>query len=132
MKHFLFLLVAVMALTVSTQLQAQTALTPVTDTLTDAGTRNLTIKISGAYNDVLTFQLNVVKINGTTAGSAYVQGSLDGVNYFTLPGTDTLTLTNGNNFKGWVAGKSNYLFYRVHVVGSGTQSTQLKAWALFR
>lgn len=130
MKKLLCLIAIILMAAVG--VQAQTALSPTTDTLTNAATRDLTVKIPGAYNEVLTFQLNVVKISGTTAGSAYVQGSLDGVNYFTLPGTDTLTLANNNNFKSWVVAKSQYLHYRVHVVGSGTQSTQLKAWALYR
>ena len=129
MKHFLFIIALFAGINVA---NAQSALLPSPDTLTNAATRDLTLKVPGAFNEVQTFQLNVVKISGTVAGTAFVQGSLDGVNYFTLPGTDTLTLTNGNNAKAWVAGKSNYLFYRIRTVGVGTQSAQLKAWVLNR
>jgi hypothetical protein len=110
---------------------AQTAMTPATDTVTNAATRDLSLKIPGT-NAVLTFQLNVVKLSGTTAGTAFVQGSLDGVNYVTLPGSDTLTLANASVTKAWVQPRSNFLFYRIRVVGSGTQSTQLKGLALYR
>lgn len=110
---------------------AQTALLPATDTLTNAETVDLSLKIPGS-NNVLTFQLNAVKISGTTAGSAFLQASLDGTNYLTVPGTDTLTLANSNNYKFWVLDRSNFLYYRIRVVGTGTQSTQLKGIALYR
>lgn len=111
---------------------AQSNMSPATDTLTNVDTSNMVLRIPGAYNEVLTFQLNVRKLSGTTAGTAYVQGSLDGVNYFPLPGSDTLTFANSNNYKAWVLAKSQFLWYRVRCIGSGTQSTELKALVLYR
>lgn len=111
---------------------AQTALTPATATVTDAGTQNLAIKIPGSWTD-LTFQLNVTKVTGTPAGTAFLQGSLDGVNYATVPGTDTLTLTNVASItKVWALNRSRFLFYNVKVVGTGTQSTTVGALYLSR
>lgn len=110
---------------------AQSAMSPDPDTLTNAATRDLTLRVPGS-NNVLTFQLNVKKLSGTTAGTAFVQGSLDGVNYFTLSGTDTLTMANSDNYKSWVLPRSNFLYYRIRVVGTGTQSTQLKGIVLYR
>ncbi len=129
MKAFIFSLCLVLCAFVG---RSQSALIPSPDTLTNVDTSNMILKIPGAYNDVLTFQLNVIKLSGTTAGSAYVQGSLDGANYFTLPGTDTLTFANSNNFKVWVLPKSQFLWYRVRATGSGTQSTKLNSMVLFR
>lgn len=129
MKKYLIGLCLILCAAVS---KAQSALAPSPDTLTNVDTSNMILKIPGAYNEVLTFQLNVTKLSGTTAGSAYVQGSLDGVNYFTLPGTDTLTFANSNNFKVWVLPKSQFLWYRVRAIGSGTQSTKLNSLVLFR
>lgn len=111
--------------------KAQTAFSPVKDTITNAETVDLTLRISGLYN-VLTLQLNILKLTGTTAGTAFVQGSLDGSNYNTIPGTDTLTLANASQSKAWVLKRSDFLFYRIRTVGTGTQSTSVAGLALFR
>lgn len=121
----------ILSLVIFTGANAQSALQPATDTLTNAATRNLSMKITGS-NNVLTFQLNMTNISGTTAGTAFVQGSLDGVRFTTLKGTDTVTLSNSVLVKTWEVARSNYSFYQIHVIGTGTQSTQLKGYALFR
>lgn len=124
------LLFSCFALTVHT-VSAQTALLPAKDTATNAETVDLSLRVAGLYN-VLTFQLNVIKLTGTTAGTAFVQGSLDGVNYNTVPGTDTLTLANASTTKAWVLKRSDFLFYRVRTVATGTQTTSVAALALYR
>jgi hypothetical protein len=111
--------------------KAQSAFLPAKDTITNAETVDLSLRISGDYN-VLTLWLDVIKLTGTTAGTAFVQGSLTGVNYVTIPGTDTLTLANASVSKAWVLKRSDFLFYRIRTVGTGTQSTSVAGLALFR
>lgn len=111
--------------------QAQTLMAPAADTTTNADTVYLVSpKLTSSY-DVVTVQLNVTKISGTVAGNAEIQASLDGVNYSTVA-EDTLTLTNGNSSKIWALGRSDYLYYRVRVATSGTQSSAARGIILYR
>jgi len=118
---------------IAPQAKAQVALTPATDTLTNTDTARLKIQVKGSMN-VLTFQANYTKISGTSASSLLLQGSLDGVNFVTIKGADTATVANvaGVQAFTWVQPRSNFLWYRIYGVTSGTQSGQLKAWALYR
>ncbi len=125
--------IAALVFTMPTFAQTNTAtvMSPALDTLTNVDTSNLVLKVPGS-NNILTVQLNVVKLTGTTAGTATLQGSLDGLNYKDIKGADTLTLANASQVFHWVQPRSNYLYYKVRTLGTGTQSTQLKAYLLFR
>ncbi|MFB6456489.1 hypothetical protein ACE38W_14545 [Chitinophaga sp. Hz27] len=97
------------------------------DTTVNADTVRLfpTITIATHW---LSFQVNVTKVSGTVAGNAIVQCSEDALNWFTATGTDTLTLTNANNYKRWELGIPKSRFYRVRVITSGTQSSAIKGF----
>lgn len=139
MKHILFLIqfmclmFCINALTF-TEAKSQTVISPyLTDTLTNADTLRAAIRVPGV-NSVLTFQANYTKISGTPASSIILQASLDGVNYYTVPGADTLTVTNVATVqtKLWPLSGSAYLWYRLYGVTSGTQSGQIKTFMLNR
>lgn len=103
--------------------QAQ-AITPTNsgDSLTNADTVNLIQQIRGEWASVA-FQVVVSKASGTVAGTARFQGSIDGTNYVDI-NTDTLALSDqATNTKIWVDTGANYLYYRVNVITSGTQSS---------
>lgn len=89
-------------------------------TATNADTIYLTPNIVNPA-DHSAFQLNVLKVSGTVAGSAVLNCSEDGTNWFAVPGADTLTLTNASNFKRWQLGAVNSKMYRIKLITSGTQ-----------
>ncbi|TAN17232.1 MAG: hypothetical protein EPN37_07200 [Chitinophagaceae bacterium] len=103
---------------------AQSALNASKSTLTNADTSYLTAPRLGAPYTVLSIQLNVTKISGTVAGTAVVQGSIDGINYTSIS-SDTLNLVNGNNIKLWALGNAQYPYHRVVVITNGTQSSSV-------
>jgi hypothetical protein len=92
-----------------------------TATLTNADTVYLTKTVKGTYENV-SLQVVVSKLSGTVAGTAQLQGSQDGVNYIDL-GLGDLTLTDvTTNTKVWPLTNSNYYYYRIEVITSGTVS----------
>lgn len=115
-------------------LQAADGNVKTADTIANAGTAFLSIGISG-YQNVVSIQPLVTKISGTTAGTLRLFGSLDGTNYTRINATtDSLVLTNvaGVQTKIFVVPNSPYSYYRVQVTGSGTQSTKVQAFAIWR
>jgi hypothetical protein len=125
-----------------------------TDTLTNAGTVNLTsTSIAKLTNNaVVTIDLKVTNISGTSTFRAILQSSMDGVtwsNHYVVAGTDgihcdTLQVTSGAPayFKFDIARNvvrytstgtaintnTPYVrFFRLQCVGSGTQSTIVAA-----
>lgn len=135
MKKILSLIcmICLMAVMLPTSASAQSPLLPATDTLTNTDTARLTLRIPGKF-DVLTFQANYTKISGTASSSLILQGSLDGVNFVTIPGADTASVTDIAPTQAfiWELPRSNYLWYRIYGTTGGTQSGQLKALALYR
>lgn len=114
--------------------KAQTTSTPAIDTLTNAATENLLSPTNYFGQQDGTFAVGFVatKISGTTAGNAILQTTIDGTNWTNLYGTsaDTFALTNtaGAQVKHWYVTGVKPNRVRVSVVGSGTQSTQIKAF----
>lgn len=122
----------VLAFSAPQEVLAQTKLTPVTDTLTNADTTYLSLsKISGYYNSVA-IQVNASKISGTVGGSAVVQGSVDGTNYIDLPTAvaDSMSLTNGSSSHIWAIESPPYPYYRVKIITSGTQKSAFQGYWL--
>jgi hypothetical protein len=113
--------------------KAQTVMSPALDTITNTDTSYLALRINGAQ-PILTFQLDVTKLTGTTAGTATVQASLTGTSasYNDIKGSDTLTLTNASRSYQWVQPGSKFLYYRIRVLSTGTHTDQVKGFALFR
>ncbi|MBV7531341.1 hypothetical protein [Chitinophaga sp. sic0106] len=105
---------------------AQAPMSRSKDTLTNVDTAYLTSsKFSGYTRGAI--QLNIQKFSGTVAGSAFVQVSIDGVNYVPS-GLDTLTAVNGDNVKIWTIPVAYWPYYRVKVISSGTNRQIPKAF----
>jgi len=102
-----------------------------TDTVTDAGVKLQSVAVPG-YQEVVTIQTVITKINGTVAGTVIIQGSLDGVNYTTI-GTDSYTATNvATQSKTWSVNPSTFAYYRVSYTGTGTMSAKINSKLLHR
>lgn len=115
---------------------AQSTSSPAIDTLTDAATEYLLQPKTKYFNGKLDgcFSVGFVgtKISGTTAGYAIIQTSIDGTNYTNLynSSADSFALTNtsGAQAKNWYINGVKPVKVRIKVVGSGTQSTQIKGY----
>lgn len=87
------------------------------DTLTNADTATVTLSLDGSYKSV---EVRVVKVSGTVAGSAALQGqTLDGGTWVDI---DALTLTNTADQYKIIAVPSprTYKAYRLRFITSGT------------
>ncbi len=100
------------------------------DTVANAATKSQSIKIDGFYNSV-SVQVEATRISGTAAGKIYLRGSLTGGSYEKV---DSLTLANVATVqtKVFQSVPSKYVFYQIQFVGSGTQSTAFKSYAVAR
>lgn len=119
-KLMAVLLIAVFAF-IAPSAQAQSSVLIVsTDTLSNTDTAYISLpQATGGYYAV-GIQAVVSKVSGTVAGTAIIQGSLDGTNYVDI-GTDTLTFTNvTTNTKVWAITPSVYQYHRVKFISSGT------------
>ncbi len=98
-------------------------------TLTNVDTAIGNVTLIG-NQEYVTFEAAVYKTSGTAAGTVYMQGSLDGVNY---DKTDSLVLTNqAVNFKHFKIGSSNYYYYRLYYVSTGTQVSTIYGYYIAR
>lgn len=103
----------------------------ITDTVTNTATAFLTARIPGSPA-VGNIGFRAVKISGTAAGTASLQGSNDGVDFYAASAT-TYTVTDvASQTFSWALSGFNYLYYRVTVTGSGTSSYTIKANAFGR
>lgn len=94
------------------------------DTLVNTTADNVLYPITAGYENI-SIEAVVTKISGTVAGTAILQGSIDGVNYKDL-NTDTLTLTNVTTNKYiWAITFSPYKYYKINYVGVGTMSAKI-------
>lgn len=102
----------------------------VTDTITDATTKNQIGRIAG-YNEIVTVQPTFTKISGTAAATAKLQGSVDGVAYSDIGSAYTVTdVAVQTHF--WIVTPSNYQYYRLNIVPTGTQSVKVVTPVLVR
>lgn len=90
-----------------------------TDTLNNTETANIALpRLTGGYY-AIGIQALVTRVSGTAAGSAFVQGSLDGTNWVSV--SDTLTFTNvASQTKIWAIATPVYEYYRVQFSSNGT------------
>lgn len=116
-----------------------------TDTLVNAATSNVQLGIAG-YQETLTIQSLHTKLTGTTAGTVFLYASNDGTNYVRIPsvksdgtvGRDSLILANtaGVQSKLFTLAKpmsgSPYAYYQIRTVGTGTQTTKVQAFGIWR
>jgi hypothetical protein len=108
---------------------AQTVNFTGTDTVVNAGTKAINLTVSGSYNSGA-LQVIITKIDGTVAGNAIFQGSVDGVNYVNL---DTLATSNvATQTKIFIQTPVLYPFYRVSYTGTGTMRAIISGKAHFK
>lgn len=124
------LMLAVVAIAVSAQ-KGKVIDMP-TATITDAGTTSVVLP-AFTSDDPVTIQATFTQITGTAAGTATLEGSVDGTNYIPLTDyatfikgypADSLTIIDGATTS-WVVQTNGYYKYRVKSVGAGTQSTEV-------
>ena len=123
MKKLILLLVVLFA---GLGLSAQTNFTNSGDTITNSGTVSATAEIKNAGG--VSIQAVVTKISGTVAGTAVLQGSLDGSTYYTFA-ADTLTLSDvSSQTLIWNVAENYYINYKVLFTESGTMSAKAEAF----
>lgn len=92
-----------------------------TGVVLNTGIDTSSVAVPSLY-ETLKIKITVVKNSGTVAGTAILQRSVDGVDYFPILG-DTLTLTNvARQSKTIDLPKDGNLFYRVLTTGTGTMN----------
>src|SRR5690348_8939429 len=115
---FSFALIA--ASSVPNEVNAQgTVMTASKNTHTNADTSNHVLQVVGNY-DVVTVQVFGTKTSGTPAGTATLQGSLDGTNYTTIK---TYPVGHWYDSTAFVTG------YGVYTI-TNTTGTQSYSWTL--
>lgn len=100
------------------------------DTVTDAGSKTYSFKITDNRNSIV-FQLNGKKISGTVAGTIKLFGSIDGGNNFSQIDT-TVTITNGDQCHSFLMRGNPYTHYRVTITGTGSQSSSWRTYLMVR
>lgn len=100
-----------------------TAYHPVTDTITNAVTKYQYAVIDG-YNDIIVVQPTFTKVSGTAAATVKLQGSVDGVGYNDIGSSYTVTNVTTQTAS-FVVTPSNYKYYRLEIVPTGTQSVKV-------
>ena len=113
--------------------KAQSTSSPAIDTVTNAATENLQSpsKYFAGSDGVWTAGVVATRISGTAAGYAILQATVDGTNWAPLRGTsaDSVVITNtASQFKNWYISGYKPKDVRIQVVGSGTQSLQVKGY----
>lgn len=129
MRKILFMMVlAVLAMFVGFSSNAQSQLHASKSTLTNADTAILTAPKLTIHYGVVSAQLTATNVSGTTSAKAYVQNSIDGVNYVT---SDSATIS-GTSTHLWTLGDAKYPYFRIRVISSGTQSTGIKGYIWYK
>ena len=95
------------------------------DTVTNTETEYLTMTVSSNW-ETLTFQYVAVKLSGTVAGTATLQGSLDGTYWIDI---DTFTNTNvaTQTFATYLT-PAKFKYYRLKCTGTGTMAARVYAY----
>jgi hypothetical protein len=128
----LFFIGALLSFSVAASAQLKSlTISAAEDTLTDAGTSYLKLTSNGFKNSI-SFQLKVVKIDGTVAATATLEGSHDGTTYASIS-SDSYTVTNvASQSHIWTVAPSSVPYYRIKLVGTGTQRCIPTATAVIR
>ena len=123
-KKILYVLLLVMASTVVALVTSTTANAQIVkeysatkDSCVD--TDNTSISINPATNSVVAFHFKATKVSGTVAGSAKLQGSIDGTNWIDVGSAYTLTNV-ATNVAVFEPTKLSFRYYRLYVATTGT------------
>lgn len=142
---FCGLLIALSAFTITAKAQSayfisQTNGTTL-DTVTNTGTRLQKLPIAG-YQDNIGIQVILNNLTGTIAGTVRLYGSADGVKFVRIPSLtdagavalDSLKVDVNNTSKLFriPLSQSYCTYYQVGFTGSGTETTTIKTFAIWR
>ncbi len=104
--------------------------------VTNTGVATSTLKSTG-NTELVGIQAVFTKTSGTLAGTATLQGSIDGVNYVTLPtagvigAASTYTVTDtATQSVIFVVNRNGFLYYRISWTGTGTMVGTLASYIL--
>lgn len=102
------------------------------DTVVNTGTKAMTSSIIKGYYPGATVQFYTTKISGTVGGTAKLQYSLDGSNWFGVNSDSTYTLTDvSTQSGGWKLRDLRASYLRVFFTGTGTMSNKVSALILY-
>lgn len=101
------------------------------DTLSNTDTTFYTVAVSGKKH-AISFQVDVLKISGTVAGSLRLEGSVNGTTYETALVVSAVTVNDAS--ANYVIKLTNnaYKKYRLAVVSSGTNTASNRLYLLYR
>lgn len=99
------------------------------DTVANTATKYLTVSTAlNSFYKTTEVALTYTKISGTVAGTATLEYSLDGTNYYSLKRDSIYTATDVTSQTfGWSIKDVAVKYIRVKVTGVGTMSAQVKA-----
>lgn len=123
-KKLLYALLLIVASTVfavvaTTSAHAQILKTVVPTKDSCVNVDNTSIIVTPTSNNVVAFHFKATKVSGTVAGSAKLQGSIDGTNWVDIGSAYTLTDV-ANNVAVFEPSKLSFVHYRIYVATSGT------------
>lgn len=134
MKKVLIALLLIIGLGASAQSKLvnlkSTTTGKVIDTLNNTTARTQRLPIAGT-TAIMTFQPTFTRISGTAAGTAVLQGSVDGVGYTAIGSAFTLTNVVSQTAS-FSVNPSIYNYYQIVFTPSGTQSTAVTTPVLIR
>lgn len=127
MKQFIFLSLLFISGLTFAQTNPATNMVATQDTVINGGTTSH-VKLLVAHYPTVTVAVRITKVSGTVGGSAALQGSIDGTNYFAISGASNLTLTDvASQGTLWVTTNAPYSYYRVLTTGTGTMRAIVSA-----
>lgn len=130
----LFIIVALLVVSTAIFAQTKASVTSLTvDTIDSATAVNFPLGESITSNVAIAIQASCVETSGTSEGSLYLEGSLDGTYWETITETtgflnaypnDTLTLADAAVGL-WYLEKSPFIYYRLQGTGGASDATEV-------
>lgn len=101
------------------------------DTLVNTDTTVYIVNIKGPKSNI-SFQVDVLKISGTVAGTIRLEGSVNGITYETAVVTTATTITDASVNYVVKLTSNAYQKYRLTVIGSGTNNFSNRVYLCYR
>lgn len=109
------------------------------DTVTNTGVKLQKLPISG-YQDIVSIQVKLTNISGTTGGVVRLYGSTDGTNFVRIPtvtdagatAIDSLSANTNAISKVFRLPTHAYTYYRIGYTGASTMAVKLQTFAIWR
>jgi hypothetical protein len=119
MKKLLSFLLILSLAFVAEQAQAQLLRTVIPTKDSCVNSDNTSIDVSPKTNQAVAFHFKATKVSGTVAGSAKLQGSIDGTNWIDVGSAYTITDV-ATNVAVFEPTKLSFKYYRIYVATTGT------------